>query len=238
MADIARRRDRLLQEIADVLLDAEAPLVAIDGPDAAGKTTLADELAALVADSGRHVQRVSLDGFHRPRAERLARGELSPEGYVDDSFDLPALRRDVLEPLQRGGSRVITPSRFDWRTDRPATADSVPVPPDACVIVDGVFLLRGDLAPAWSASVFVFARPDVVLRRARERDADALGGVTEVERRYVSRYLPGQALYFARERPHERATVCLDNSDPEAPVVSREAVAQGVARWIDVYSLD
>jgi uridine kinase len=43
--------------------------VAVDGPDAAGKTTLADELASVLRGRGRTVIRASIDGFHRPRAE-------------------------------------------------------------------------------------------------------------------------------------------------------------------------
>src|ERR671937_1286035 len=56
--------------------------VAIDGVDAAGKTTLADELAPVLRRRGREVVRASIDGFHRPRAERYRRGELSPEGTI------------------------------------------------------------------------------------------------------------------------------------------------------------
>lgn len=66
--------------------------VAIDGPDAAGKTTLADAVAALVPG----VARLSADDFLAPAAVRHARGELSPEGYYADAFDLVALRAAVL----------------------------------------------------------------------------------------------------------------------------------------------
>lgn len=55
--------------------------IAIDGRTASGKTTLADELAALLQGQGRSVIRTSIDGFHRPRAERYARGRHSAEGY-------------------------------------------------------------------------------------------------------------------------------------------------------------
>jgi hypothetical protein len=54
--------------------------MAIDGIDAAGKTTLADELAELLAPLDRPVIRASVDSFHRPRDERYRRfGALSPE---------------------------------------------------------------------------------------------------------------------------------------------------------------
>jgi uridine kinase len=66
--------------------------VGVDGPDAAGKTTLADALAAAVERRGRPVIRASIDDFHRPRAERYRRGAVSPRGYYEDSFDYNVLR--------------------------------------------------------------------------------------------------------------------------------------------------
>jgi hypothetical protein len=45
------------------------------------QTPLADELAVVTRVSGRAVIRASLDGFHRPRSDRYARGRDSPEGY-------------------------------------------------------------------------------------------------------------------------------------------------------------
>src|SRR6266852_446825 len=56
--------------------------IAVDGIDAAGKTTLADQLGALLK-----AQRVCIDDFLRPEDERYARGVDSPEGYYEDSFD-------------------------------------------------------------------------------------------------------------------------------------------------------
>ncbi|WP_202409273.1 hypothetical protein [Deinococcus xianganensis] len=70
--------------------------VAVDGVDGAGKTALADELAGRVRALGRPVVRVSIDGFHQPRAARYARGRTSPEGFYRDSYDLAALAREVL----------------------------------------------------------------------------------------------------------------------------------------------
>ena len=62
-----------------------------------------------------------------------------------------------------------------------------------------------------------------------------MGGAHAVERRYTERYLPGQALYFAREQPHRRANVCLENTDPARLLISADVVAEGVRRWIEAY---
>ena len=44
--------------------------------------------------------RVSIDGFHRPRAQRVARGR-GPETFYEDSYDYAAFRRAVIEPFRR-----------------------------------------------------------------------------------------------------------------------------------------
>jgi uridine kinase len=77
-------------------------VVGIDGPDAAGKTTLADRLAAALPGMPR---RVSIDDFLQPRGQRYRRGELSAEGYYRDLFDLPAVIQACR--AEDGGIRVV-----------------------------------------------------------------------------------------------------------------------------------
>lgn len=72
--------------------------VAIDGVDGAGKTTLADALAPVVAAQSRPVIRASVDGFHHPRAVRYARGRHSPDGFYLDSYNYVAFRKLLLAP--------------------------------------------------------------------------------------------------------------------------------------------
>jgi uridine kinase len=68
--------------------------VAVDGVDAAGKTTLANALSARLPGA----KRISADDFLRPPAERYRQGRASPAGYFEDSFDHVRFRRAVLEP--------------------------------------------------------------------------------------------------------------------------------------------
>jgi uridine kinase len=59
-------REILLSQLADIIasIDHSHPLrVAIDGIDAAGKTTLADELVPLLEQQARSVIRASIDGY-------------------------------------------------------------------------------------------------------------------------------------------------------------------------------
>jgi uridine kinase len=191
--------------------------VAIDGPDLAGKTTLAEELAKAVRDRGRTVIRASVDGFHRPRRDRYRRGRESPEGYYLDSFDTAQLRRVLLEPLGPDGSRSVRTAIFDHRADRPVDTAPEEAPIDAVLLVDGLFLLRPELRDQWDFSVFVWASAEERLARSMVRDLSPAGSAAELERLYRTRYLPGQELYMAEASPQSLADVVMDNEDPAAP---------------------
>ena len=214
--DRARCLETLARQILRIQRDHPVR-VAIDGPDAAGKTTLADELAPLIERSGRPVTRASIDGFRRPRAERIARGHDSPEGYYRDSFDYPTLRAALLDPLGPGGSRRFRCRVFDYRTDAPVAAPTETAAPNSILIFDGGFLLRPELVGCWDFSVFVAVTFAEIQRRAVARDAGLFGSDEAAAHRYAVRYLPGQSLYFAEARPQETADLVLDNEDPGRP---------------------
>lgn len=208
---------RRLVALVDAVDLAHPTRVAVDGPDAAGKTTLADELGIALADAGREVIRASVDGFHRPRVERYRLGPDSPEGYYEDSFDHRALRTSLLDPLGPGGSREYRPAVFDFRTDEPVDTPWLRASERSVLLVDGVFLLRPELRGAWDFTVFVSASFGEVLRRALERDLELFESAATIERRYRVRYIPGQELYFARARPDLVADAVVVNENPAIP---------------------
>jgi uridine kinase len=219
-------RSRCLESLARLILCLERPhpvRVAIDGPDAAGKTTLADELVPVLGRSGRPIIRASIDGFHRPRVQRLDRGPESPEGYFYDSFDYPTLRAGLLEPLGPGGNREFRRKVFDFRADEPAEASTEVAPADAVLVFDGVFLLRHELIDCWDFSVFVAVPFNEILRRVASRDAVLFGGEAATRRRYAARYIPGQRLYFGTAHPQDKADVVVDNRVPDHPTLPSAA---------------
>ncbi|MEQ7007880.1 AAA family ATPase [Actinopolymorpha sp. B17G11] len=213
-------RTELLTRLADLIEAVRRPhpvRVAIDGVDAAGKTTLANEVAEVLRARRRHVIRGSIDGFHRPRALRRQRGELSPYGYYADSFDTSAVRTFLLDPLGPDGDLRYRSAVYDYRADRPVETPPVLAVPDSVLVFDGVFLLRPELRAAWDLRLFVSVGFAEILRRATRRDADLFGDVAQVKRRYHARYLPGQRLYLAAERPAYEADGVVYNDDPARP---------------------
>jgi uridine kinase len=210
---------RLAAQIAAVSCDY--PLrVAIDGVDAAGKTRLADDLIDPLETLGRRVIRASIDGFHHPKAVRYQRGPTSPQGYYQDSFDLEALKRELLHPLGPGGNRHYRCWVFDYRQDSPVQAPIATAPGDAILLCDGIFLLRTELLDCWDFSVFVDVDFSTALARASVRDLNADAPPVEIQalrNKYTQRYIPGQQIYFRQERPKEKATVVLNNNDYDYP---------------------
>lgn len=207
-------RATVLDLLADRVAALPRPaLVAVDGVDGAGKTVLADDLAAVLGRRGDRVVRVGIDGFHRPRHERYVRGRTSPEGYFLDSFDLDAFRRCVVDPVRTGAGQVRT-AAFDHRADAPVPGERADVA-GAVVLVDGVFLQRDELHDAWDLAVFLRAPFQAAYARMGARD----GTPTDAQDPANRRYLEGQRLYLRGCRPEERADVVLDVTDVRAPVV-------------------
>lgn len=191
-------------------------LVAVDGPDAAGKSTLARAVAERLTQPWFFV---SIDDWHNPRKHRLRRGAESPEGYYLDSFDHEGLVAGCLSPFAAGGQRIRT-AGFDHVADSDVE-EWREVPPDAVLIVEGVFLLRPELRGRWDLSVYLHVDEAVTLSRAVIRDLAQLGSGEAVRRRYERRYLPGQALYRELAAPLDAADVVVDNADPIQPRVLR-----------------
>ena len=222
VVDSLAERVRVVRELRDAIVALGRPhptRVAVDGVGAAGKTVLADELAAAIAGAGRSVIRAGIDGFHNPREVRHARGPESPSGYYLDSFDYGAVARCVLDPLGPGGDRRYRTAVYDFRTDEPVEGDLRLAGPDAILIFDGIFLQRSEIRDRWDFTIFVDAGFDVTVARAAVRDVGLFGSPQAVKARYEARYVPGERLYLKLDRPRERADVVVQNDDPANPVL-------------------
>ena len=213
----------MLKRVADHLaarLPGHPLRVAVDGITAAGKTTVADELAQAVSWHGRPTTRLSMDGFHHPREHRYRQGRESGRGYYEDAYDLTAFAELVLTPLGPNGDRSYAPRVLDLeadvRVDERMVAD-----PESIVLVDGSFLQRRELAELWDEVVFVDAGFDAAASRGARRDAAMFGGVEEAAERYRSRYHEASRIYIESLDPRSAATVVIDNDDPDQPVLKR-----------------
>jgi len=212
-------RDELLSRLSEAVGTvtlAHPTRVAIDGVPAAGKTTLADELAVVLRAQGREVIRATVEGFLAPRSVRHPWGD-SAEGWYNHSTDLDALRRVLLDPLGPDGDRRIQQAVYDKAADRALSPPVTTAAVNAVLLFDGVFLQRKELFDQWDLRIFVSATFETTVDRSRIRDQTPLMSANEAEQRYRRRYIPSQEFYFKTVRPTQHADVIVYNDVPLRP---------------------
>jgi uridine kinase len=219
-------RQQLLDRLADRILAMRLDhptRVAIDGPSAAGKTTLADELATtLRATTARLVLRVTIDHFKRHVDLRTQYPPGSPQSYYFEMYDIDAIRDELLAPLGPGGNRRYRTQIMDFSGRTPIDAAVGVAPDDAILVADGAFLQKPALFRHWDLRVYLSIEAADVLHRGTIRDQAWMDSAAAAAERYRTYYIPGEQLYLAEVRPAERADIVIDNHDFEAPRIVRD----------------
>ncbi|GAB2488359.1 hypothetical protein [Jatrophihabitans fulvus] len=160
--------------------------VAVDGFGAAGKTTLADAVAAAHA-----------------RACVVHLDDLQGVGITE--WDWNRLRREIVTPLLAGA-----PARYAvWSWGEAAPRGSAVVPAGAIVVIEGVSATRREADVPWDLTVWVEASEPVRRRRARERDG------ADAEAVWRDHWVPSELAWAARERPWERVDLVVSGEAGE-----------------------
>ncbi|MGD9892087.1 MAG: hypothetical protein AB7R89_17175 [Dehalococcoidia bacterium] len=218
-------RATVLTTLADVVtaIEIDHPTrVAIDGRSAAGKTTIADELAQIIHRRGRQAIRSSIDDFHRPGHKfRSQRGEWTPRTYYDEGYDYDAFVELMLLPVGPGGSRRCRPALFDsfhdeWLPEEWHTAEETSI-----ALVDGAFLLRPDLVGHWDYVIWLDIDMETMVERARTRDVAWVGSEQQVIQRSRRHWIPTHELYEHLTDPLARADAIVDTRNPHDLVIRK-----------------
>jgi uridine kinase len=149
--------------------------VGIDGLGAAGKTSFAAEIAALVPDA--HI--VHVDDFARPSIR---------------GWDRARFVAEVLDPLLSG--RPAQYSRWDFFTDE--QRDRADVPPGVPVIVEGVSATDVRVPVPWDLTLWLDVPEAVRRRRIEERDDERLLA------RWRADWWPSEQDYLRQQQPKQR----------------------------------
>ena len=166
-------------------------LVAIAGPPAVGKSTLAECLSEKLNRANKQTAIVPMDGFHMDNDTLLANALLHRKG-APMTFDVSTFK-STLESLLR--DEEVSVPLFDRTKDCTIPNAAKITDGDQYVIVEGTYLLLDqedwrDLSQFWGYSVFV------------EADFD------ELERRLINRWLDhGLDHADAKKRAHDNDIV-------------------------------
>jgi hypothetical protein len=156
----------LVEEVADRIASAAGPgrvRVAVDGAPPARPGDLADALTGPLRLRGREVLRVSAGDFLRPASLRFEHGRTDPDVFYDEWLDTAALVREVLGPLEPGGSGRVLPALWDSAADRATRAAYVRLPPGGVLLLDGTLLLGRGLP--FELSVHLWLSPGALARK-------------------------------------------------------------------------
>ena len=183
----------------------ERMIVAIAGPPASGKTTLAEavvERLNTVGSSGepRRAAVLPMDGFHLDNETLQARGLLARKGAVE-TFDANGFCAAIRTIVEEGGAQHMP--GFDRDEDR-VIPNQIHIAEEAQVIVtEGNYLLLDqspwrELRPMFAASVFVKAPIEVLRDRLLERWLDQNLSQQEAQKRVTNNDLPNALHVLSR----------------------------------------
>jgi uridine kinase len=190
--------------------------VGIDGLTASGKTSFGHELAEQICRAGRPVLRASLDDFKKPWRDRHLYDRESGEGYYRNAFDYGGARSLLLEPAGVAGSGKCVLCSIDPLTQVDHSAVVTWAPPDAVLIVDGVFAFRPEIND-WDFRIWLDIDPELSVWRGARRDQTWAG--TEAEAVHRNRYLAAERVYLAEVDPLRLVDLAIDNSHFDRPEV-------------------
>ncbi len=165
-------------------------LLALDGMSAAGKTTLAAELARTLGGNVYH-----MDDFCLPAGRRPADWLQAPGGHMD----LERFRREVLEPLIRGEAVAYRP--YSCREGK--LGPERLIPPKSLEIVEGAYATHPALGAPYALTVFVQVEEQQQRRRILAR------GGSQALRRFQEIWIPQERRYFDACHTASNCQICL-----------------------------
>lgn len=164
-------------------------VVAVSGPDCAGKSTLTKRLCVQLKMSGALVVVVSADDYLVPRAERG--GDPSEAwSYYDRGFEYSQIRSRI----KREATTLLETRSHSSKI----------------ILAEGVFLLRRSMLDMWDYAIWMDIQDDTLLKRAIRRDKGVFGSEEAVQEVYLQRCIPAQRLHLAIDQPRNQADLILN----------------------------
>ncbi len=182
----------LISRLSQELSHSRRTVVAIDGPCASGKTTLAFNLIEMFGGTV-----ISTDDFflqpHQRTSERLSQ----PGGNMDRE----RLETEVLIPVSK--NLCPTYRKYNCHTmtfDPPVTLTDL-----SLVIIEGVYSLHPLLRHYYDIKVYADAAETV----RRERLYTRCNGSSELLKNFTERWIPLEQFYFSHTQPQKICDIVI-----------------------------
>lgn len=204
----------IVDAIPDELPSDQRFIIAISGPPAAGKSTLAQ---ALRAELGEVAAVLQMDAFHFDNPVLIERGHRPRKG-APHTFDVAAYRL-YLSAVRDQPELQISVPLFDRALELSRNCAEVITPAHRIIITEGNYLLLNDepwasLGPLFDLTVSVTAPIAVIEARILERWS--VHGLTESEavERAESNDLPNARYVIEQSRPAQITITTASGPEP------------------------
>lgn len=184
--------ERTEKEIKRILKDKTFAVVALDGPCASGKTTLAKKLSREMK-----AQIICVDDFFLPpylrSQERLseAGGNVHYERFVSEVVNPIKSCRDV-------EYRIFSCQNGDYTQSKKITLSGL-------IIVEGVYALRPDFEEIYDLKVFVESDYETRIKRILTRNGE------EKLKIFKEKWIPLEDTYFERFSIKDKCDIVIKN---------------------------
>lgn len=185
-------------------------LIAIAGPPASGKSTLASHVQRGFQQYGTDCGLVPMDGFHFDNALLERRGLLGRKG-APETFNVEGFT-SIVEQLKTGGE--VSVPHFNRSLDRVEHSAEIITASQRYVVVEGNYLFLKDeawrpLLDMWSLGVFVKPSLGLMVSRLRQRWLENDMSEEEAEIRIQTNDLPN-ARYVLENSDFEDALIVFE----------------------------
>ena len=167
----------IISALKDSLNEKRNIIVAIDGPCASGKTTLAQALKNTL-----DCNVIPVDDFFLQPHQRTQK-RLNTTG---GNFDKERLLNEVLEPLKNGTDFTYRP--YDCKSG--TLSEPISIKAKSITLVEGVYSLHPDLSAYYDFCIFVKTDKQTQLERLKKRNHLILS-------RFISEWIPMEEKYFS-----------------------------------------
>jgi uridine kinase len=176
----------LIDALFDLCKGIKQPIIAIDGPAGAGKTTLAEHLGAALSLKYKSVT------LHM---DELYNGWQSPfDHHFSDAI--------LAAATAHKNSQELSLSRYNWNTQQFGAIERIPSA--ELLILEGVGSSQKLVRPLLTASIWIDLDPMQGLERVLRRDGDGIASEMQM-------WLTQQAEHFAANQSKEAADFVLTN---------------------------
>lgn len=181
--------EQLLTAIDRLLAEKSQVLIAIEGPCAAGKTTLAEKLKQRYGCTV-----IPMDEFFLRPSQRIQERLQEPGGNVD----YERFYEEVLLPLGTGGAFSYRPYSCKTQT----LADPMTVAPNRLIVVEGTYSTHPYFKNPYDLTVFLTVDPQTQTQRIGLREAWK-------QEMFHRVWIPMENLYFGRFSIRESCDLIL-----------------------------